>query len=198
MIAQKDIENILQDYLAKKVFAFKQQLLESYNEYISWAENLLYYSENQQIDEALLELSPFMGNNKEINYYELIDRLTRLCQKLKINPPSKFNATKLFLLGKFEEIILDIQLKETERINILSSSIYEIENIINPCEKRFKQFRIIRHRYVYLDEATPDETLESILDNLYTYIKSYIKKTNIVISLRKGLYNIAINTSMSL
>lgn len=198
MIEQKDIENILQNHLSKKVFAFEQQMLESYNEYVFWAEDLLYYSKSQQIDEALLELVPFMGNNKDINYYDLIDKLARLCKKLRINPPKGFNATKLFLLGKIEEIILNIQLKKQKKINTLSSSIYEIENIISPYEKIFKQFRLIRHRYVYLDEADPDESLESILNDLYKYMISYIRSTNITILLNKGLYNIDVNTSMLL
>lgn len=160
---------LLESPKCRQVFAFESIQMEG-GEYLAWAEDILTNSEDEEINEAILELSPLMGQgNKEgqINYFELTQALRAMMKRLGIIPPEGQNAVRLYLMG-FCERALDAISAWTPHENQFyleepySTYIYDSDPEMD--EEYGSLFESMRFRAIYLDEGPADAAAQLKID----------------------------------
>ena len=173
-----ELHSLLNFPKCKQVFAFEGIQMEGV-EYLQWAEEILLYSDDEEVNEAILELSPLMG--KEINYFELMQSLRAMMQRFGIIPPKGQNAIRLYLMG-FCQLALDaisvwiphegqFYLEET-----YSTYIYDSDP--EKDDEYGALFADMRYRAIYLDEAPADAAAQLKID-YEKLLREYLNSHNI-------------------
>ena len=189
-----ELHSLLNSPKCKQVFAFEGIQMEG-EEYLQWAEENLLYSDDEEVNEAVLELSPLMG--KEINYFELMHSLRAMMRRFGIIPPKGQNAIRLYLMG-FCQLALDaisvwiphegqFYLEET-----YSTYIYDPDP--EEDDEYGALFADMRYRAIYLDEAPADAAAQLKID-YEKLLREYLNSHNIYLERSDtGRFNINVVT----
>lgn len=189
MDIEKKLLSLLDKPKCKQVFAFECIQMEG-AEYLQWAEEVLLYSDDEEVNEAILELSPLMGS--EINYFELVQALRAMMKRFGIIPPEGQNAVRLYLMG-FCRLALDAVSAWTPHENQFyleepySKYIYDSDPEMD--DEYGSLFESMRFRAIYLDEE-PAGAAAQLKKDYADLLRKYLSSHNICLEKNEteGLY----------
>lgn len=151
-------------------------------EYLKWAEDILLCSEDEEINDAILELSPLMGHGYkegQINYFELLQALRAMMKRFGIIPPKGQNAVRLYLIGMCQLALdaVSVWIPHENQFYLeepYSKYIYDSDPKMD--DEYGLLFESMRFRAIYLDEepaGAAAQLKKDYVDLLRNYLNSH-------------------------